>query len=86
MVILVQSKTFMYAFKKLESTIFIIHGFRDSVPVGKMQHCYQDTQKFRANVHSNPSDTRRLQCVDVNNPPEKVFISVYAVYTYPNRW
>ena len=43
-----------------------MHGFRDSGPVCKMHGCYV-AQKSRATVHSYPSDTRRLQCVYVNN-------------------
>ena len=43
-----------------------MHGFRDSDPVCKMHGCYV-AQKSRATVHSYPSDTRRLQCVYVNN-------------------
>ena len=40
-------------------------------------------QKF-PNFHSFPSDTKQLQCVDVNNPLQKVFKCVYTVYTYWN--
>ena len=62
-------------------------GFRDLVPVCKIHGCYQYTQKFRTTFHFNPSDTANttpLQCVDVNNPLEKVFKRVYTVYTYSN--
>ena len=61
-----------------------IHGFRDSVPVCKMYGCYKVTQKFRATFHFFPNDTRRLQCVDVSNPLQKVLRCVYTTYTYWN--
>ena len=49
-----------------------------------MHGCYQDTPKIGATFHSYPSDTRRLQCVDVNNPLKKVFKCVHTVYLYSN--
>ena len=36
--------------------------------------------KIWAAFRSYPSDTRRLECVDVNNPPQTVFKHVYTVY------
>ena len=42
-------------------------------------------EKFRATFHSHPSNMGWLQCVDVNNPLQKVFKRVYTVYTYSNR-
>ena len=56
----------------------LVHGFRDSVPVRKMNSCYQDTQ----HLHSYLRETRQLQFVDVNKPLQKVFRRVSTVYTY----
>ena len=36
--------------------------------------------KIWAAFRSYPSDTRRLHCVDVNNPPQTVFKRVYTIY------
>ena len=55
----------------------LVHGFRDSVRVHKMNSCYQDTKKF-----TFLSKARQLQCVDVNKPLQKVFRRVSTVYTY----
>ena len=38
--------------------------------------------KNLATFHSYPSDTRRLQCVDVNNPLETVLKRFNTVITY----
>ena len=37
-----------------------------------------------ATFHPYPSDTRRLQCVSVNNPLQKNLKRVYTVYAYLN--
>ena len=62
------------------STINI--DFGDSVPVRKMQDYYQNTQIFWGSFHFHPSDTRRLQCVDVNKLLQTVSKRVYTAYTY----
>ena len=72
-------KPFTFSANEKEAT-----RFRDSVPVCNMHGCYQIMQKFRATFHSYPSDTRRLECVDVNNPLQKVFKRVYTIYTNSN--
>ena len=63
-------------------TTSTIHVFKDLVPVLKILGCYYDTQKFEQ--LSIPRDTRRLQCVHVNNPLQAVFKCIYTVYTYSN--
>ena len=59
-----------------------IHGFSDSVPFIKIHDCLLGYAKIWATFHSYPSDTRQLQCVDVNNPLQTVLMHVYTVYTY----
>ena len=57
-----------------------IHAFRDSFPILKI-HLLRYA-KICATSHSYPSDTRRLQCADVNNQPQTVSKNVYTVYNY----
>ena len=61
--------------------ITTMYDFRDSVPVRKMYGCYYVTQKFQTTFHFYLSDTRRLQCVDVNNPIRTVFY-VFMLYIF----
>ena len=47
-------------------------------------HGFRNIRKELRTFPSYPSDTRRLPCVDVNNPLKTVFKRVCTVYTYLN--
>ena len=65
-----------------------IKGFINSFPILKIHDRYWDTQKFEQLFIPikaiSPSDTKRLQCIDVNNPLQTVFKRVNTVYTFSN--
>ena len=45
-----------------------MHGLKDSVLVCKIHG-----EQLKTTFHSCPRNTRHLQCVDVNNPLQKVY-------------